>query len=175
MHRKLHLLVCIVSFVAVTCPAADFEVNEKSIFMLSSKLKLITPTPRLVSEAIATLCTSPSPDLIATEAARTGPHAGTLVNIYVSEGAAKLMDSSSRWFPEGSIVLKEKLSSDGTVAAVGGMIKRAPGFDRSHNDWEYFYAEQDQKMNKGLLQNCIACHVKVESTDYVYTLKKPDL
>lgn len=174
MHRKLLLLACIGSLAGVTCPAADFDVNEKSMFTLSSRLKLITPTPHLVSETIAALCTSPSPDLLAKEAARTGPHTGTLVNIYVSEGAARLMDSSRRRFPEGSIILKEKLSSDGNVAAVGGMMKRALGFDRSHNDWEYFYAEKDRKMSKGLLQDCIACHAKVASTDYVYTLKKPD-
>jgi hypothetical protein len=172
--KLLLLLVSLGSLAGATCPAADFDVNEKSLFTLSSRLKLITPTPHLVSDAIAALCTSPSPDLIAKEAARTGPHTGTLVNIYVSEGAAKFMDSSRRRFPEGSMILKEKLSPDGNVAAVGGMIKRAPGFDRSHHDWEYFYAQKDRKMSKGLLRDCIACHAKVESTDYVYTLEKPD-
>jgi hypothetical protein len=174
MHRKLLRLVCIGTLVAVTCAAADIEINEGSVFELSSRLKLITPTPHLVSETIATLCTSPSPDLIARQAARTGPHTDSLVNIYVSERAAQLLDSSRRRFPEGIMILKEKLSPDGDVAAVGGMIKRAPGFDRAHNDWEYFYAEKGRTMSKGLLQNCVACHAKAGSTDYVYTLKKPD-
>ncbi len=52
------------------------------------------------------------------------------------------------------------------------MIKRPIGFDREHNDWEYFYAEKTGTFTKGRLSNCVECHTKAKSTDYVYTIKK---
>ena len=174
MHARLLLLICLGSLSPLTLLAADLEISEYSVFELPTTLKRITPKPRLVSETIAMLCTSPSPDLIGKEATRTGPHTGALVNIYVSESAVQSMSSSRRHFAEGTMVLKEKLSPEGNVVALGGMVKRAPGFDRAHNDWEYFYAEKGRATSKGLLPNCIACHAKVESTDYVYTLLEPD-
>jgi len=154
----------------VASRAADFEINEQSVFQLPITLKKITATPRWVSETIAKLCTYPGPDVIAKETARTGPHTGALVNIYVTSGAVDSMSSSRRQFAEGTILLKEKLSAEGDAVAVGGMVKRAPGFDRAHHDWEYFYAEKGKPISKGLLPNCIACHAKVESADYVYTI-----
>ena len=154
----------------LTSLTAEPEIDEQSVFELPNTLQRITQRPRLVSATIAALCTSPSPDLVAKEAARSGPHTGALVNIYVSESAVQDMASPRRHFAVGTVVVKEKLSPEGTVAAVGGMVKRAPGFDRAHGDWEYFYAEKGKAMSKGLLPNCIACHAKVESTDYVYTL-----
>ncbi len=69
-------------------------------------------------------------------------------------------------------MLKEKLSPDGAVVAVGGMIKRRFGFDREHNDWEYFYAERTGTFNNGRLANCIECHTKAKSADFVYTIRK---
>lgn len=174
MNTRLFLLVIGLGAVStLRALAAEPEINEHSVFELPSTLQRLTQKPRLVSETIAALCTSPSPDLIAREAARTGPHTGTLVNIYVSESAVQDMASSTRRFAEGTVVLKEKLSPEGKVAAVGGMVKRSPGFDTAHNDWEYFYAEKGKAMSKGLLPNCIACHAKVGSTDYVFTMRRP--
>ena len=168
------LLICVGTLSSFMLQAADFEINERSVFELQSTLKRITPTPHLVSETTATLCTSASPPLLAKEVSRSGPHTGVFVNVYVSDNAVRSMASPTRHFSEGTMILKEKLSPNGAVVAVGGMVKRRAGFDRAHNDWEYFYAEKDGALSKGRLPNCVECHSKAESADYVYTLRKAD-
>jgi len=174
MHKKRLIFIVAFTVAFATSTAGDIELNERSVFLLQSKLSRLTPTPHMVSEAIARLCTtSPSPALLAKERARSGPHMYAFVNLYVSDDAIRLMDSSTRQFLEGTIVLKEKLSTEGSVVAVGGMIKRPIGFDPDHNDWEYFYAEKGGALSKGRLPNCIRCHAKAKSADYVYTIKRP--
>ena len=149
------------------------EITQDSVFTLTPSLKLLTPTPHVVSKRIAELCVAaPPPDLLAAEVARAGPHANVRVNLYISAGAATAITRADRRFPVETVIVKEKLSSEGTVTAVGGMIKRARGFDPEHGDWEYFYADKSGGFSKGLLANCVQCHAKANSSDHVYTVKK---
>ena len=51
---------------------------------------------------------------------------------------------------------------------VGGMIKRAPGYDPAHGDWEYFYFEKPEKIERGRIATCVKCHAYAHTTDHVY-------
>jgi hypothetical protein len=59
-------------------------------------------------------------------------------------------------------------ANDNSVAGIGGMIKRAPGFDSKNGDWEYFYSGKTAGFSIGRLQNCAECHAGAKTTDYVF-------
>ena len=48
------------------------------------------------------------------------------------------------------------------------MIKRAPGYDASNGDWEYFYYGGPGEFASGRIQSCIECHRSAQSKDYTY-------
>ncbi len=93
--------------------------------------------------------------------------------------AAGAFRKSSTPFPVGAIIVKEKsglnFNADGGSAAedrthdgVGGMIKRPPGFDAAHGDWEYFYFEDPSKIESGKIASCVGCHTGAAQRDYVF-------
>ena len=48
------------------------------------------------------------------------------------------------------------------------MVKRAPGYDPEHGDWEYFYFEDPAKIEQGKIQSCVRCHAGAKATDHVF-------
>jgi len=48
------------------------------------------------------------------------------------------------------------------------MIKRRPGYDPAHGDWEYFYFEDANKVESGKMNSCIQCHSGAADKDYVF-------
>jgi hypothetical protein len=143
------------------------EIDAGSVFSFYKKLSLLTPQPVIVSAVVAAACVAPpSPSLIEEERRHFGPHAEVAVNLYANETARTALAGQDR-FPSGAIIVKEKLKGD-EASAIGGMIKRQPGYDPVNGDWEYFYAERSGKFTIGRLDNCIACHARAKSTDYVF-------
>ncbi|MDB6068335.1 MAG: hypothetical protein JWR26_4543 [Pedosphaera sp.] len=51
---------------------------------------------------------------------------------------------------------------------VGGMVKRAPGYDPAHGDWEYFYFDDAAKIQSGRIASCVGCHETAKGKDYVF-------
>jgi hypothetical protein len=109
----------------------------------------------------------------------SGPHAQTAISIFMNEVAAEAFGKPNTTYPVGSVIVKEKkalgyLSSTqpGEKAkandGVGGMIKRPPGYDAAHGDWEYFYFEDANKVESGKMNSCIQCHRGAAGTDYVF-------
>src|SRR5262249_41411779 len=92
------------------------------------------------------------------EAARVkyGQHASAAVVIYMNHAAARAFRQGTNSYPVGSVIVKEKMfggyfAKDGKPAhdatdGMGGMVKRAPGFDPAHGDWEYFYFDDITKV-----------------------------
>ena len=62
---------------------------------------------------------------------------------------------------KGQYILKK---DDG----VGGMVKRSPGYDPEHGDWEYFYFEGKGEPQGGRIASCVQCHDSVKSKDHVF-------
>ena len=50
------------------------------------------------------------------------------------------------------------------------MIKREPGYDPGHGDWEYadVRLEPEKKVARGKIASCIACHDGKKNDDYLF-------
>jgi hypothetical protein len=108
-----------------------------------------------------------------------GPHAFCSVNIYMNEVAATAFEQSASPYPVNSVIVKEKwasadspdhihLQGSNLPDGVGGMIKRPPGYDPDHGDWEYFNFENPNKIESGRISSCVQCHQSAEKTDHVF-------
>jgi hypothetical protein len=139
----------------------------------------MTTAPVRVSPELAILCVPATREHVDLEIKRSGPHAHTMVRIYMNDLAAETFRASKNDYPVGSIVVKEKIaggymselqSPDNTGASngVGGMIKRPAGYDPDHGDWEYFYADDTAKIESGRIASCVNCHQGAAPTDYVF-------
>ncbi len=159
--RIAGLCLCILASAA---HAQELVITEQSVFSFYRSLHLLTPVPINVSGPIAFACSS---TVIAAEQQRAGPHYDTPVNLYADGLARKAIEDKAAQFPRGAVIVKEKLADD-RMTAVGGMVKRAPGYDPANGDWEYFYAAQSGGFATGRLEHCAACHAKATATDHVF-------
>jgi hypothetical protein len=142
------------------------------------QLRSMTSQPVHVDPRLAMMCRGAEEREV--EAARkgTGPHAHSAVRIYMNELAANAFRGRSTTYPVGSVIVKEKRPqfywSEATRRSikphdgVGGMVKRSPGFDRAHGDWEYFYFEEGSKIESGRITSCVGCHAGASTRDYVF-------
>jgi hypothetical protein len=106
-----------------------------------------------------------------------GPHADGLIKVFMNEQAAEAFGEEKRSYAVGSVVVKQKLSAGGSVTGdseplhqtgIGGMIKRDPGYDPQHGDWEYFYTDDETPLQSGRIGNCVDCHENASDRDYVF-------
>jgi hypothetical protein len=140
--------------------------------------KSMTPKPVYVDPQLAALCRGISQSDVDQARKHSGPHANTLVSIFMNDPAAGAFEKSSTPYPVGSIVIKEKQDQSqqdkSDRQGVGGMVKRAPGYDPAHGDWEYFYFEDPKnidtgKIETGKITSCIQCHASASAKDYVFS------
>lgn len=119
-------------------------------------------------------CAAPRPDSeIAKERKRLGPHFAPAIIVYANSAAhAHLRGGGAGPMPVGSVIVKEKVSSDRPTQAFGygAMIKREAGYDPEHGDWEYVYATLGEggTVERGKLESCIACHAGQANQDYLF-------
>jgi hypothetical protein len=155
------------------------------------ELKLMTPQPVLTNVELAMLCRGAMQADVEKATKTLGPHAYATINIYMNDEAAGVFrkhqaattQPTSRpatvSYPVGSIIVKEKhgqgyfvegpkRETATTLDGVGGMIKRPPGYDPDHGDWEYFYGETNKPVEAGKLESCIKCHTGAAATDHVF-------
>lgn len=141
--------------------------------------KKITPAPVFVNPELAMLCRGANEKDVAAARTTKGPHANTAVLIYMNDSAAKAFAGGGNSYLPGSVIVKQKTDlgyvdsqSRGptrrAIDGVGGMVKRAPGFDPEHGDWEYFYFEDAAKIETGRIVSCVECHKGAKNTDYVF-------
>jgi hypothetical protein len=133
--------------------------------------KRLTEQPRLIAPLTAVYCRTPSKEELDKEKAMAGPHAHVWVHIYANPEAAEAIASKADEFPVGAVIVKEKLGAGGAVTDVGGMIKRAPGYDTANGDWEFFSHTPGGEFTSGKIANCIDCHNN-GPRDHVFTAWK---
>jgi hypothetical protein len=116
----------------------------------------LTPEGYSIPPQLAALCTAPASGPSPQTIAKYGPHANTYVRVFANPLAARALDSRGA-FPEGAIVVKEKLHDirAATPSAEGVMIKRAKGFNPSTADWEFRFYPSDRSAT---FTNCSDCH-----------------
>jgi hypothetical protein len=125
----------------------------------------LTPDGYSISPQLAVLCTAPAPAPSPKNVDVIGPHANTFVRVFANPLAAGALDSRGV-FPEGSILVKEKLrdASSGTPSAHGVMIKRRKGFNSSTADWEFLFYPSERFAS---FTNCSNCHQSAQH-DFVF-------
>lgn len=104
-----------------------------------------------------------------------GPHFEPSLKYFANPDAEKSLKANPKGvLPVGSTIVKEKRvgkSNSEPLLAYGAMIKREPGYDPEHGDWEYVYADFSKgkpKIERGKIQSCINCHSIAKDRDYLY-------
>ncbi len=100
------------------------------------------------------------------------PHMSKYISVFVNPvGETAMLHDKNPNFPIGSVIVKEKLTSNESVSPVllTVMRKRESGYNPTAGDWEYsvFNGEGTQIQAQGKLENCQKCHVKWKKTDYI--------
>lgn len=100
------------------------------------------------------------------------PNEAASEGIAAIDAAASGGNDEAITFAVGATIVKEKVAwRDGAweLAALGLMIKREPGFDPSHGDWQFGYWDPELGMESGseAQVSCGDCHA-FAGTDFVY-------
>jgi hypothetical protein len=100
------------------------------------------------------------------------PHTDKFITVYVNDiGKHAMMKEKMPHYPEGSVIVKEKLPSKESSAPelLTVMMKRAPGYNPENGDWEYMVFDGSGKsvQARGKLEKCQACHMMAKDRDYV--------
>ncbi len=132
---------------------------------------LVNPAPLRMADHVATLCAAPLQR-------PANPHQNKFVSVYVNEtGREAMMTQLAPRFPQGSLIVKEKLSSSTsqTPELLTAMLKREKGYNPESGDWEYLLLDgAASKINeRGRMSSCSVCHVGYSRTDYVTRLYLP--
>lgn len=130
----------------------------------------VNPVPAVFHSQIAILCISPTAQQIKME--EGNPHRDKFITVYVNEiGTHAMMQEKTPRFPQGSIIVKEKLPSKDSSSPelLTVMIKREAGYNPKNGDWEYMALDGAGKevQARGKLESCQSCHMMVKHTDYV--------
>jgi len=143
------------------------QMSASEIAQNYRSLRLMTAGPVYLNPELASLCTGVTQEQVARAQERAGPHAHTTVRIYMNDLASDSYARTADTYPAGSIIVKEKRALPYETASsqprlirdgVGGMIKRLPGYDPQHGDWEYFYFESPAQIESGKIASCVRCH-----------------
>lgn len=180
MKTKLMILIVVVS--AVLLPACTQIVAEQPKLQTSppahtpsSGSELIegykgwtrvNPEPALLHAPSAFLCGRP------TGPQTPNPHQDKYITVFVNDGGKNaMMTEKNPRFPQGSIIVKEKLpyKASSTPELLTVMIKREAGYDSENGDWEYMEVDGTGKevRERGRLKQCQSCHLMEKDTDYV--------
>lgn len=137
----------------------------------------VNPKPLKLSVALNVLCAAP------TSASRidasNNPHRQKYFTVYVNDVGQQAMTGQAKpRFPQGSIIVKEKLPDENATAPelLTVMIKREAGFNPQSGDWEYlvFDGTATRIEGRGKLESCQSCHAANKATDYVFRSYLPD-
>lgn len=158
MKTSRHLIILVFA-VSILSAAEPLVVTKDSAAKFYREFECLTKKPRTVSLATAQLCRTVTKEDLARDKAIAGPHAQNYVHIYANPSAAESIAAKGAEFPVGAVIVKEKLGKDwNSVSGVGGMVKRAKGYDPANGDWEFFYYTPGGEFTTGKLANCVDCH-----------------
>jgi hypothetical protein len=160
-------------YIATARPFAGNSVKEIAGYRDWFK---VNRTPEVMEARTAILCAAPSGGMKTYGPAN--PHHEKYITVYVNElGRAAMMEQAKPTFPEGSVIVKEKLpdKSSQTPELLTVMIKRGKGFNNESGDWEYMVVDgSGTKVEaQGKLENCQGCHQANRGKDYVFRTYLP--
>jgi Cytochrome P460 len=134
---------------------------------------LVNPVPVKMDPAVAALCAAiiPRPSV--------NPHQNKFISVYVNgAGQRAMMTALAPVFPQGSMIVKEKLSGRDSPEPelLTAMLKREKGYNPESGDWEYLVLDGSASkiVERGRLASCSGCHAAYSRTDFVTRLYLPD-
>ncbi len=157
-------------------PASDpssTETVDVDFVSESAEWPTVTEKPILVNSWTSGQCLLPTVE-------RHGPHLKPAIVVRTNPEAFAAFCAKQSPMPVGTVVLKEKHENEDAsdrANEFGAMIKRAPGYDPEHGDWEYVYGSISPKLTfeRGKLASCIACHdAYAKKYDYLFRSYLPD-
>lgn len=155
--------------------SAEVSDEPEQVLARLSKYKtwrLVNPSPVKMEPAVAALCAPAFPK-------PANPHQDKFISVYVNGlGQEAMMTERNPEFPQGSLIVKEKLSDRESQAPemLTAMFKRERGYDPKRGDWEYLVLDGSASkiVERGRLASCRSCHVAYSSTDFVTRRYLPD-
>lgn len=170
--------LCLTSCTSNSSSSFNHHTNVKEIASNYSTYQKITDHPLDIDPYISYRCSPVDIEEVAKAREKHGPHANASILVYMNNLAAQNFTNRIQSYPVGSVIVKEKqLHSYVNIQGkeirtetngIGGMIKRTPGYDPNHGDWEYFYFEKPTRIKSGRITSCVKCHAYAHKTDYVY-------
>ena len=164
-------LLCFTLFALGFTHAAPTDAELLSIVKDRTKLERLTPKSKNISERFAGLCAIDS--LLAKKAMEASPHGLASIHIFANTTAALPYFDPWGKFPEGSLLLKEKLvTAENKTEGFTGMLKREAGYFPEGGDWEYFTVDGGvtKLPERGKLQSCAQCHSSYAQGDFITKL-----
>lgn len=137
-------------------------VTVEDLIATLGRLEEVSDGAVAVNPYLSAMCAGPSPETLAKAKKQFGPHTMEYIRVSMNEPAVKAFRAKTE-YPPGAAVVKRK-----RMGAVGGMIKREPGYVDLGGDWEYFYSETGEYLYRGRLDSCRTCHMTTRSTDHVF-------
>jgi hypothetical protein len=136
----------------------------------------VNPVPAVFNALVSAACAS-----VVTQSSmeQHNPHRDKFITVYVNEiGRKSMMEEKLPHFPQGSIIVKEKLTTKDSTSPelLTVMFKREPGFNPQSGDWEYMALDGagKQVQARGRIEHCQGCHMMVDTTDFVYRSYLPE-
>jgi hypothetical protein len=176
---KTGLFVTVAGMVLVVTVAALYAEGAKDEFRFdAAKLKdratwiQVNTEPYYISSQVNVLC-APAHARIVPES-RRNPHDGSYIFVYVNKlGREAMFAKESQQFPEGSLIVKEKISTtskDRKPVLYTIMRKREAGYNPKVGDWEFSVVGPDGRQLQaiGKLENCQTCHIGKSESDFVF-------
>lgn len=135
----------------------------------------VNTKPERVDAIVSAQCAKPAGVFISTN---ENPHHDKFVLVYVNDvGRAAMMEQKLPQFPQGSVIVKEKLTTKESRSPelLTVMRKREQGYDPENGNWEYmvFDGAGQSLQASGKLEKCQACHLSEKATDYVSRIYLP--
>lgn len=157
-------LFLLLAFLASPLGAAPTDDDLLAYIKDRAALERVTPQPVDMPKAVAARCRI-DPIL-----QPPSPHAAAKFHIFANAPAALPIFDPWGKFPEGSLIVKEKLGAeDGKTQLFTGMWKREKGFFPECGDWEFFTVDgaATKIVERGKLANCANCHEDFTKGDHV--------
>jgi hypothetical protein len=117
-----------------------------------------TKQPYSLAAEFVDLCRPLSSEEMDKREAKRGPHREKSAHFYGNDVATRAAKEGAAAYPEGAVIVKEKLSERGEITSIAGMIKRGGGYHPEGGDWEFFFRSADGQLTQGKLAHCAGCH-----------------
>lgn len=166
----ISLAIVAAAFLPASVTRRPAEKDSKTLlaeFGTYRQWTLVNPTPVIMDLQISKLCGRPN-----LPADNPNPHSRKYISVYVNQlGREAMMTLLKPEFPEGSMIVKEKLRNPKATAPelLTAMVKREKGYNPESGDWEYFVLDGSASTitAQGKIEKCQICHVDSKNTDYV--------